>query len=121
MTMPAVQNPHWSACDSWNAAWTGCSSSPCARPSIVVISDPSAWAASIVHDFTDSPSTSTVHAPHDDVSHPIFVPVRPTTSRRYCTSSKRGSTIAADVLDLERRLACADRDPSAGVDTTDDG
>ena len=30
-----------------------------------------------MHDFTDSPSTSTVHAPHDDVSHPIFVPVSP--------------------------------------------
>jgi hypothetical protein len=32
--------------------------------------------------FTDSPSTSTVQAPQDVVSHPIFVPVSPTTSRR---------------------------------------
>jgi hypothetical protein len=59
---------------------------------MVVTSDPSACTASIVHDFTDSPSTSTVHAPHDDVSHPTFVPVSPTTSRRYWTSSSRGST-----------------------------
>ena len=33
---------------------------------MVVIVAPSAWTASIVHDFTDSPSTSTVHAPHDE-------------------------------------------------------
>ena len=47
-----------------------------------MMSVPSAWTASIVHDFTDSPFTWIVHAPHDDVSHPTFVPVRPTTSRR---------------------------------------
>ena len=49
---------------------------------MVVTSLPSAWTASTVHDFTDSPSRCTVHAPHDDVSHPMFVPVRPSTSRR---------------------------------------
>ena len=32
---------------------------------MVVTARPSAWAASTVHDFTDSPSSSTVHAPHD--------------------------------------------------------
>ena len=37
---------------------------------MVVMSVPSAWTASIVQDFTDSPSTSTVQAPHDDVSQP---------------------------------------------------
>ena len=77
MTMPAVQNPHWRPWCSWNACCTGCSSPSVARPSIVVTSAPSAWAASIVHDFTDSPSTSTVQAPHDDVSHPTLVPVSP--------------------------------------------
>ena len=60
--------------------------------SIVVTDRPSAWTASIVHDFTDSPSTSTVHAPHDDVSQPTLVPVSPHSSRRNCTSSSRGST-----------------------------
>ena len=58
---------------------------------MVVTSAPSACAANIVHDFTDSPFTSTVHAPHDDVSQPIFVPVSPHASRRYCTSSARDS------------------------------
>ena len=54
-----------------------------AMPSIVVISDPSACTASTVQDFTDWPSTRTVHAPHDVVSHPTFVPVSPTTSRKW--------------------------------------
>ena len=43
---------------------------------------PSAWTASTVHDFTDSPSSSTVQAPQDDVSQPTFVPVSPSCSRR---------------------------------------
>src|SRR6187399_50992 len=59
---------------------------------MVVTLAPSAWAASIVHDLTDSPFRRTVHAPHDDVSQPTFVPVSAHASRRYCTSSVRGST-----------------------------
>ena len=46
------------------------------------ISCPSAWTPSTVHDFTDSPSSSTVQAPHDEVSQPTTVPVRPSRSRR---------------------------------------
>src|SRR5262245_30816517 len=93
MTMPAVQKPHWRAWFSWKAVCTGCSSfADGARPSMVVIDAPSAWAANIVHDFTDSPSSRIVQAPHDDVSQPILVPVRPQSSRRYCTRSVRGST-----------------------------
>ena len=49
---------------------------------MVVTDVPSAWTASIVHDFTDSPSTCTVQAPHDEVSQPMLVPVRPSCSRR---------------------------------------
>src|SRR5690242_14125653 len=41
--------------------------------------------------FTAWPSTITVHAPHKEVSHPTCVPVRFSTSRMYCTSSRRGS------------------------------
>jgi len=63
-----------------------------ARPSIVVMSPPSAWAASIVQLFTDSPLKWMVQAPHDDVSHPMLVPVSPTFSLMYWTSSVRGST-----------------------------
>ena len=96
ITMPAVQYPHCRPWCSWNAGLH--------RVPLVAVgetldrghaSQPSAWAASIVHDFTDSPSTSTVHAPHDDVSQPTFVPVSPHASRRNCTSSVRGSTRGA--------------------------
>ncbi len=48
---------------------------------MVVIDAPSAWTASIVQLFTASPSTCRLHAPHDDVSQPMLVPVRPRTSR----------------------------------------
>ena len=64
-----------------NASCIGCSSPSVARPSIVVMSVPSAWTASIVQLFTDSPSTWSVQAPHDDVSQPMLVPVSPTVSR----------------------------------------
>ena len=71
-----------------------------AIPSIVVISRPSAWTASNVHDFTDSPSSRTVHEPHDEVSHPTFVPVSPRVSRRKYTRSVRGSTSASRATPL---------------------
>ena len=48
---------------------------------MVVSSWPSACTASMVHDLTDSPLTWRVHAPHDEVSQPMFVPVRPSASR----------------------------------------
>ena len=82
MTMPGVQNPHCSPWFSWNAACIGWSWPSVASPSMVVTAEPSACAASTVHDFTDSPSRWTVQAPQDDVSQPTFVPVSPTTSRR---------------------------------------
>src|SRR5207248_9497152 len=49
------------------------------------------------------------------------VDLDPVPEEAVVQDTKRDPRIAADVLDLERRLACADRDPSAGVDTTDDG
>src|SRR5213083_2586167 len=58
---------------------------------MVVTARPSACSASRVQDFTDSPSSNTVHAPHEVESQPTLVPVRPTTSRRYCTNRVRAS------------------------------
>src|SRR6266403_5060375 len=65
------------------------------RPSTVVISDPSACTANIVHDFTARPFISTVHAPQYVVSQPTCVPVRSQASRRNSTSNMRGSTSRA--------------------------
>ena len=62
--MAGVQYPHWKACSSARACWTGCSRRPEASPSTVVTDvlpppPPSVWQAS-----TGVPSTSTVHAAH---------------------------------------------------------
>ena len=55
-------------------------------------------AASMVQDLTATPSTWTTQAPHCDVSQPIWVPVRPSFSRRSSTSSVRSSTSAETLL-----------------------
>lgn len=64
---------------------TGCSGRPSeapSRPSIVVTDCWSAWTDSTVHDFTASPSSSTVQAPQEVVSQPMLVAFSPTVSRR---------------------------------------
>ena len=99
MIIPGVQKPHWRPCWSQNACWSGWSVAPLAIPSIVVISWPSAWTASIVQHFALAPSTWTVQAPQLLVSQPTWVPVSPKSSRSRWTSSRRGSTSAS------RRLA----------------
>ena len=92
MIIPGVQKPHCSPWHSRNASCTGCSCPSFASPSIVVTSAPSASTASTLQDFTLVPSRWTVQAPQLLVSHPMTVPVFPRRSRRYCTSSIRGST-----------------------------
>ena len=79
---------------------------------MVVTARPSAWAASTVHDFTDSPSSSTVQAPQDVVSQPMLVPVRSAVSRRKCTSSVRSSTSAVMSLPLTVSSTFTERSPS---------
>src|SRR3954470_7342837 len=61
---------------------------------MVLTSCPSAITASVVQDFTALPSRCTTQAPHCEVSHPTWVPVSLKFSRRNCTSSVRGSTLA---------------------------
>src|SRR5690625_855925 len=61
-------------------------------PSIVMISAPSQAMAKTVQDFTLSPSTWTVQAPHWLVSQPTCVPVSPNPSRRNWTRSVLPST-----------------------------
>src|SRR5258708_7234563 len=73
----------------------GCSGAPsAASPSMVLTSCPSAITASVVQDFTALPSRCTTQAPHCEVSQPTWVPVSLKFSRRNCTSSVRGSTLA---------------------------
>ena len=65
---------------------------------------PSACTASTLHDFTLVPSRCTVQAPQLLVSQPITVPVLPSFSRRYCTSSIRGSTSSETFVPSTVRL-----------------
>src|SRR6266511_3281970 len=92
--MPGVQKPHCRPCSCLKAAWMGWSWPSLSSPSTVSIPRPSACTARNVQDLIGTPSTSTVQAPHPEVSQPMCVPVSPTCSRRKWTSSLRGSTSA---------------------------
>ena len=107
MIMPGVQKPHWRPCFSQNAVWIGWSSSPSARPSMVLMVGPSAWTASIVHDLTARPSTWTVQAPHWLVSQPTWVPVRSRSSRSTWTRSRLGSTSSSRGVPLTTNEMCS--------------
>src|SRR6202035_1656393 len=93
---PGVQKPHCKAACSRNFCCTGCSFSPSAIPSTVVILWPSASAPSIRHEQTMLPSTMTVQAPQSPELHPSLLPVRFSSSRStsssVCCGSQRNST-----------------------------
>src|SRR5213594_1987407 len=59
---------------------------------MVVTSWPSTSAARMLHDFTVSPFSITVHAPQLPVPHPMCVPVRRSTSRSMSARIIRVST-----------------------------
>ena len=115
ISIPGVQNPHWSACSSWKPCWIGSSSPSTSSDSTVRISWPSHITARVVHDLTGWPSISTTQAPQLDVSQPQCVPVRPSVSRMKWTSSRRGSTsretcsplIVIDTLHVQASWCCA--------------
>src|SRR5581483_8887993 len=92
ITKPGVQNPHWKLWLSRNASCSGCISPSRSRPSIVITLLPWACTASIRHERTASPSTSTVHAPHTPCSHPTCVPVSSRSSRSTSANVLLGST-----------------------------
>src|SRR6266516_7675420 len=100
MIIPGVQKPHCSPCSSQKPACSACSWPSGARPSMVVMFDPSACTANSVQDFALRPSTRTVQAPHFVVSQPMCVPVRRRCSRRKWTSRTRGSTCPLRALPL---------------------
>src|SRR3954471_8144949 len=112
--IPGVQKPHCSPCSSMKPCCTGSSVPPSARPSTVRTSCPAVIAASWVQDFTGSPSTSTTQVPQLLVSHPQWVPVRPSVSRRKCTSSSRGSTSRATSVPLTVIVTCMSASLSGG-------
>src|SRR3954468_18767348 len=103
-----VQNPHWRPCSCLKPCCTDDSAPSCLRPSTVVSSRPLACTANSVHAFTGLPSSSTVHTPQLVVSHPMCVPVRPSSRRMKSARSMRGSTSALCSLPLTVTVICTD-------------
>src|SRR3954452_213802 len=77
--------PHCAAPWLWNAR---CKAPPLrvcdGKPSTVVISYPPTCPAAVRQEQTGAPSTRTVQAPQSPASQPIFVPIRPRSSRKTC-------------------------------------
>ena len=90
-----MQNPHCTAPLSRNAACSGESPPPSARPSTVRISEPSASTARTRHESTVRPSTITVQAPHSPTRQHSLVPVSARSSRRMSSSVWFGATSTA--------------------------
>src|SRR3954465_6890732 len=84
MIMPGVQMPHCAPPCSTKARCNGCRP---ASPSIVVTRVPPTCITGTRHEFTGTPSTSTVQAPHSPSPQPSFVPGNAQSSRK--TSSNR--------------------------------
>ena len=74
--------PHCSAAVSRNFCCSGCSFSPCAMPSMVPISWPSASAASIRQEQTRRSSSVMLQAPQSPEAQPSLEPVRPSGPRK---------------------------------------
>src|SRR5215470_20300558 len=99
-----------------NPCCTGSSPAAPASPSTVRTSWPSAITASTVHDLTGVPSSHTTQTPQFEVSHPQWVPVSASSSRRKCTSSSLGSTSRRYSVPLTVTLICIGLDlPSGGA------
>jgi hypothetical protein len=60
-------------------------------PSMVVISAPPTSLIAVVQERIASPFRCTVHAPHNAMPHPNFVPVNAATSRKYHNNGISGS------------------------------
>ena len=85
---------------------------------------PPAIAASTVQDFTGSPSSQATQVPQLLVSQPQCVPVRPSSSRRKCTSSIRPSISRVTLSPLTVIVTCMSAAPvlvavPAGLDPLD--
>ena len=67
-------------------------------PSMVVTARPATFAAGVRHDFVSLSSTNTEHAPHVPVSHPRFVPVKPSTARSTSTKNTSSGISGKEIL-----------------------
>src|ERR1041385_280920 len=90
MICPDWQYPHCGTLNSIHFCCTGCS--PFLEiASMVVISAPPTLLMLVTHDRIALPSRCTVQVPHSAMPQPNFVPVSPSTSRKYHSSGRSGS------------------------------
>src|ERR1700686_1040884 len=99
-SMPDEQNPHCAALRSAKADCNSASAPLSDIPSIVSIRLPSACTAKIKHPRVILPSTNTEHAPQTPCSHPRWVPVSSSSSRRKSARCWRGLTTRRSCLPL---------------------
>ena len=95
-SMPEVQMPHCSAAISRNFCCNGCSFSPCAMPSMVLMSWPSASADSIRQEQTSRSSSMMLQAPQSPEAQPSFEPVN---AKRPAQGVEHGVVRLAQELD----------------------
>ena len=93
--------PHWKPPLRINASCSGeSSSSEGAMPSMVVTERPSTMIAGSKHPDMSVPATRMLHAPQTPMLQPIFVPVRPMSSRSKSTMRTSGPTDRSTVFPL---------------------
>src|SRR5947209_4187815 len=107
MIWPDWQYPHCGTSFSIHARCSGLLRSD-ERPSMVVTSLPAARETGVTHDRTASPLRWTVHAPHNAIPQPNFVPVNPKFSRTTQSSGVSGltSTDCGFPLTFNRIIVC---------------
>ncbi len=110
-TRPETQKPHWAACSSRTACWTGCRRPPSASPSTVVTDLPSTDQTGVSHAGTALPSTRTTHAPHWPMPQPNRAPVSPRSPRSTSSSGVSGcaSTCRDVPLTVRSTVTCRRR------------
>src|SRR5690606_34866852 len=92
--IPGVQKPHCTAPCATKASRSASARGSAASPSMVATWRPSQSTANIRQAFTDTPSTTIVHAPHSPSPQPYLVPVRPSTSRIIVSALMSTGTVA---------------------------
>src|SRR5439155_13691169 len=104
MIWPGWQKPHCGTSSSSHACWTGCSTSPLARPSIVVTRLPATDDTGVTHVCTALLLTRHVQALQTLTPQPYFGPVMPSLSRRTHSSARSAGASTLTGWSFTRKL-----------------
>jgi hypothetical protein len=104
MIWPGWQKPHCATSSSSHACCTGCSSSPSARPSMVVTSRPSHAPTGTTQGCISSPSRWLVQARQTPTPQPYLGPVMPSLSRSTQSSGMSAGASTLTGAPLTRKV-----------------